>query len=128
MSLVVVGVTDCTVWMLSDTAITGPKIELSERQYLPKIEPSNSASHIGQHRLGSAGGRSARRAARGPRCCLRGIRGLGANWKDAVVVAVTEFGRTARINATKPLAFDFGDSASETLAACLARPSRLWVF
>jgi uncharacterized protein (DUF1501 family) len=26
--------------------------------------------------------------------------GLGANWKDTVVVAVTEFGRTARINGT----------------------------
>ena len=46
MSLVVVGVTDCTVWMLSDTAITGPKIELRERQYLPKIEPSNSGTSL----------------------------------------------------------------------------------
>jgi hypothetical protein len=43
MSLVVAGITNCTVWMLSDTAITGPKIEQRERQYLPKIEPSDTS-------------------------------------------------------------------------------------
>jgi hypothetical protein len=40
MSLVIAGVEEAGVWMVSDTAITGGDISLRQRRYLPKVEVS----------------------------------------------------------------------------------------
>jgi len=51
-------------------------------------------------RQGAAGGQLAQRLATLDQV-LAGLKaGLGANWRDTVVVTVTEFGRTARMNGT----------------------------
>lgn len=38
MTLIVAGITDASIWMVGDTAITGGTISLRERKYMPKIE------------------------------------------------------------------------------------------
>lgn len=55
---------------------------------------------------------------------LGGLRdGLGERWKDTAVVAVTEFGRTARINGTKGT--DHGTASTLILAGGALKPGGL---
>lgn len=55
---------------------------------------------------------------------LSGLRdGLGERWKDTAVVAVTEFGRTARINGTKGT--DHGTASTLILAGGALKPGGL---
>ena len=46
MSLLVAAISGSTVWMVSDTAITGGTIDLRRREYLPKIEPSKARNEL----------------------------------------------------------------------------------
>jgi hypothetical protein len=42
MSLLVAAIEDNLIWMVSDTAVTGGTMQLRDREYQPKIEPSNN--------------------------------------------------------------------------------------
>lgn len=52
MTLVVAAISGDLIWMIGDTAITGGRIDLRSREYLPKIEPSKQRTAL----IGFAGG------------------------------------------------------------------------